>query len=375
MTKKILFVVPALEGGGAEKILIDLLNGIPRHVFETGLIVFNKSGSCSENIPTNTSLFNLNKKDRFDFLRLVFKFARIVQQEKPDLIVTFLTYANYLCLVAKALFRLRPAIIVAEHSIVSRVVLSRAPFIKSLLVRLFYPRASRVITVSDGCSEELVRYFGVPEKKLSVIYNGIDIGLVRTLGEEKIDHPWFADQVPILISVGRLSKGKNHALLLHALSLLRSRMAVRLIIVGEGEELERLKLLARNLSLQDDVWFAGFQRNPYKYLSRSKVFVSTSNYESFSIVILEAMSLGIPVVATDCPFGPREIISNRYNGILTRPNDSHQLSFKIDEVLNDQQLYAQLVAEGMRRASEFTLQQTNEKYLQLFQFVLDEIKR
>lgn len=360
--KKIVFIIPSMGGGGAERILADVLASLDSNLYEPILVVFAKKGKT----PTGIRVYDLEKRNAFDFVKLILRLRSVLIREQPSLAVSFITYANYISLLSKQFIGNKIPFVIAEHSVVYKTIAGRFAFLKSLLVSRFYPLADRVITASDGCKRELVQLFHVPDGLITVIRNGVNIDLITQLAKEEVEFPWFKEETPVIISVGRLTKAKNFPLLLKAVSLIKPAIDWRLLIIGDGEERAKLLALTNALGLSDKVIFLGYQDNPYKYLSRARLLVVSSDWESFSLVILEAMCLGVTVVATDCPFGPAEIIEQNKNGILVPPSNAGELGGAISRVLIDADLCGSLVKAAQSRVSDFELTEMNEGYQKIF---------
>ncbi len=196
------------------------------------------------------------------------------------------------------------------------------------LYRLRFKGARRIISVSAELGEILVERIRFDPSRVMTIGNSIDLEVAAERAAETLDHPWFAIGEPsVILGIGRLAPQKNFSLLIKAFALLRQNRPSRLVIIGdgEGEELLKLQALAVSLGLtRTDIWFAGRQSNPLKFLANSGLFVLSSHWEGMSNVLLEAMACGCPVVATDCPTGVRELLDNGRIGPIV-PNDDPEL--------------------------------------------------
>ncbi len=176
-------------------------------------------------------------------------------------------------------------------------------------MRRWYPLADAVIAPSEGVGTDLVNIAGVPPQRLHVIRNPIVNSMLREKANAALDHPWFAaDAPPVILGVGSLEPRKDFATLIRAFARVHEQVACRLVILGEGSEREALDALARSLGVQDAVSLPGFDRNPYRYMRRAAVFALSSRREGASAVIVEALACGTPVVSTDCPSGPAEVL-------------------------------------------------------------------
>jgi glycosyltransferase involved in cell wall biosynthesis len=172
-------------------------------------------------------------------------------------------------------------------------------------------------------------------RRVQVIANAVDIQLVRKLAEEPLDHLWVGSSVPVLIAVGRLVEQKGFSYLLQALKILLKRRPVRLWILGNGPLKSSLEAQARDLGIAEHVQFLGFRPNPFKYTARADIFVLSSLWEGLPSVLLEAMALGLPVVATRAPYGPEEVIQDGSNGCLVSVAQPEAMADCIDALLQD----------------------------------------
>lgn len=191
--------------------------------------------------------------------------------------------------------------------------------------RLQYGAMDRLIAVSHELASDLAQHGRVDLRAIAVIPNGVDADRIERSVREPVDHPWFAEEAPpVIIAVGRLCRQKNFEQLISAFALLRQTKTARLVILGSGSRHEhsRLLRLARDLDVQDDLWLAGYQPNPYRFMSRARLFVMTSRWEGGSNVLIEALACGLPVVATDCPAGVREVLAGCAAGRLVPIDDA-----------------------------------------------------
>ena len=169
----------------------------------------------------------------------------------------------------------------------------------------------------------------------------------------------------MILAAGRLHVSKDFPTLLRAFSLVRKEIPSRLVILGEGEKRKELEDLAQELGIRKDHDLPGFVENPYKYMKHATVFVLSSQWEGFGNVLVEAMACGCPVISTDCPSGPREILRDGEYGVLVPPKDSEKLAQGILRVLENQDLRRELSEKGKKRALDFTVDRAVEEYVKL----------
>ena len=201
-------------------------------------------------------------------------------------------------------------------------------------IKRYYPRCDGVICVSKGVAQDFSGLSGIPEETLHTIYNPVITPEISEMMNQPVDHPWFSDNnTPIILGAGRLERAKNFPLLINAYVKLRRTMAARLIILGEGSMRAELEQLIAATEFSNDISLLGHQTNPYKFYAKASVFALSSEHEGLGNVLVEALACGAPVVATDCPSGPREILTNGTWGRLVATNDADSLAAAIQAQL------------------------------------------
>jgi len=198
---------------------------------------------------------------------------------------------------------------------------------------------------------------------------------VRELAREPVEHPWFSEKetkrIPLLINVGRLAHQKRQDLLLEAFATVHKSERVRLALVGRGEYQARLFAQARELGVEDDVVFLGFQRNPWKFMSRATALVLSSSWEGLPCVLTEAMLLGVPIVSTRCQSGPTEMLLNGAGGLLCDVGSASSLAEGIGEMLGNPQLRAARVETAIAHLDRFEPKNVTRQYEALAQELAD----
>jgi glycosyltransferase involved in cell wall biosynthesis len=362
--KKILFVITSLGGGGAEKVFLNILKYLDREKFIPYLVVFSYKGEYLSMVPQDIIIYDLNKKNRFDLFKLIILLAfRIYPKIKPDIVISFQVYANLVVLIARKLSSIKPFIIISErnHTLLAQKDL-RMQKIKRMLVKMMYSQADKVIALSKGVAINLLKFFKVPKDKIHVIYNGTDIAFIKCAIKEPVnDIAWIGDDTPIIITCARLTYQKNYPLLLDAFAIMQKQIDSKLLILGQGEDRVSVEELARRLGIQEKVIFLGFQKNPYKYMAASDIFVLSSLWEGFGNVVIEAMVCGVPVISTRCR-GPEEIITNGRNGILVPGEHPEAMAGAIIRLLKDKRLAEHLIREGHKRIEDFRVEKMIAEY-------------
>jgi glycosyltransferase involved in cell wall biosynthesis len=263
-----------------------------------------------------------------------------LRQEHPDSLIASIGHANVVALCARVLAGASTRIVVTEHLNTSVSDKGRRPLPLRAVRRLagiLYGWADEVVAVSEGVADDMVRCRLVPSRKhIKVIYNAVVSPELHERAKAPVEHHWFAPgERPVLLTVGRLTAQKDHTTLLKAFASLRQRRSARLLILGEGEARPQLEDLIATLGLREDVNLPGFVENPYAYMSRSAGFVLSSAWEGLPTVLIEALALDVPVVSTDCPSGPREILKNGAFGALVPVGDAPALAAAMERMLED----------------------------------------
>ena len=333
---RIAIFAPSMAGGGAERGAVKLAEGLVRRGFDVDLVLATAEGPRLGEIPTDVRVVDLGARRVAGSLPALVRYLR---REKPQGLASVLDHANIVALWARKLGRYSGRVVVIEQNTLSEAARngkSRRDRMMPRLVRRFYPWADYVVGVSEGVTEDLAQFVRLPAEKLRVISNPIVAPDIGELARAPVDHAWFdgGGGGPVFVAAGRLRPQKDFPTLLRAFSHVRAKRPVRLLILGEGPERERLEALARELELTGDVSLPGATANPYAYMARSTAFILSSRWEGLPTVLIEAMSCGAPVIATDCPSGPREILADGRYGALVPVGDVHALAAAMDDALD-----------------------------------------
>lgn len=370
--KKVLFIIPSLVGGGAEKVLVVILQNLDRAKYRPMLVVLESEGVYSKDIPADVLITYLGKKGKVDNIRIAILLARTFRKLSPDIICSFMFYTNLLTILSLGLSGLRVPVLFTEHSNLSIDIKTASyQFIKRSMGKMLYPRANRIICVSRGVKDDLVSNWRVSPANIDVIYNPIKIETIHELMMEKVVHPWYEKEMAVLIACGRLTPQKNYPLLLRAFADVSKIVSnARLVIMGDGELKGPLLELTKELGLSDSVDFIGYKKNPFSYIGKSKILILSSSWEGFGNVLVESMACGTPVISTRCPSGPDEIITNGVNGILVPMDNEAALSDAIIGLLNNKKLRSELAEAGKQRADDFDTSIIMKQYEQAFDSLL-----
>jgi glycosyltransferase involved in cell wall biosynthesis len=366
---KALFFIPSLAGGGAEKVMADILHHINRERIEPVLVLLSpyENSPYKEYLPEDIKIIVVERASDSPIhkIKQYTTFLKIVCDEKPHVIISMLTHCNIMAISAKLLFGRK--IIIGEHIALSETIKTKTGrlmlwFSTAQLVRMFYRFADKIIAVSEGVKADLIEEFKIPPRNIQVIYNPIDLNRVSALCKCPVEHNFFKEAGPVLLSVGRLVPQKGFDILLKAFSRIVNKREARLIILGEGPEEELLSKLAEGLKITEKVSFLGFQNNPFKFISKADVFVLSSHYEGLPMVMLEAMACGTPIVSTDCKYGPMEILKNGQYGLLVPVGDADALSRTISDLLENRVLRERVSRSGKERIKDFSSDRIIKQY-------------
>lgn len=368
--QKIIFVIPSLAGGGAERVIVHLTKGLNPDKYKVLVVIFENKIAYRNYLPDDVEIHCLEKKNRWDFIRMVILLRKIIYREKPSVVISFLDYANIATILASFLLKKKFKLLISVrnnlHESLSGV---RWPRTKRFLIKFTYKKVDRIIAVSEGCKKILINEFQITPEKIITIYNPVPVERIIEKCKEDVCHQFLKQykEIKVIVSIGRLESQKRFDRLLRAFSLVKQiEQNVCLIILGEGPLKEELKSLAEQLKIKGSVDFVGFKMNPYAWMARADIFVLSSDYEGFPNVILEAMACGIPVISTDCPFGPNEIITDGRNGILVPMSNERVLANAMISLLQNKGMRERLAIEGIKRADNFRPHIIIPQYEKLF---------
>jgi glycosyltransferase involved in cell wall biosynthesis len=325
----------SLDGGGAERVMVNLANAFVRIGISVDFILVRAQGPYLNELAPEIRVCALKATQTLIALPELINYLR---REKPLAILSAMHYANEIALLAKRFARSSARLVVCEHSILSRYAVStrRKERYTPVAARLLYPWANTVVAVSKGVASDLKCVTGLGDSQIRVIYNPIFTPQLLEQAQEPVDHPWFAPgEPPVILGVGRLVGVKDFPTLIRAFAKVRQVRTARLMILGSnGDSYEMLEALVHSLGLTEDVAMLGFVANPAAYLARSAVFATASKLEGFGNVIVEALAVGTPVVSTDCESGPAEILARGKYGRLVPVGDVQAMAVAILNVLS-----------------------------------------
>lgn len=395
----IAFLLPSLAAGGVARSMLRIAGALRDAGHAVELLLCQAAGPARDHVPAGMKIVTLQREPglaaRLRLLRLdphgaavmarpallawrpapvqpyVADLARYLGEVRPQVLISAKTPTNLLALWARRWSNAATRVIVSERTQLSASIAAtrkwRWRYLAPLVGRV-YREADAIVCVSDGVADDLARTAQLPRLRMTTIYNPIVTPALARLATEPPPHPWLAAcaETPVAVGVGRLTAQKNFALLLQAFAKLRAQRRARLIILGEGPQRPRLEALVQALGIGPDVALVGHVANPYAALARASLFVLSSDYEGLPAVLIEALACGTPVVSTDCPSGPAEILERGRYGRLVPVSDVDQLAEAMARTL-DEPPAAELLRQ---RGAQFSVGRSAAQYLELVERLL-----
>ena len=357
---KLALFLPSLEGGGAERIMVNLAEGFAKRGVVTDLVLARAEGPYLSQLSSEVNLIDLSAP------RVLFStssLAKYLRTSRPDALISALDYANLVAVWAKRLARTDTKVLVTVHNQLTVPRTGRRGVKESTvlgLMRPFYPWADEIIAVSDGVADDVTDTTGIPRHLISTIYNPVVSDAMLAKGAGAVNSAWLKeDDPPVILGIGRFTEQKDFPTLVRAFDLVRRSHAAKLIILGEGPLRGELEALIAELGLEESVVLPGFVDNPYAYLKRAAVFALSSKWEGLPTVLIEALALGTPIVATNCKSGPDEILQGGRYGTLVPISDVQALADALKETLETSE-QSQPASEAYER---FTMDAAVDAYL------------
>jgi len=350
---KLLFIMINIQGGGAERVLLNLLRHLDTQKYEITLLLLKKEGKYWNEIPDHVRVVSVLQPHQHLRFYVPSLFTKGLQEaQKHDVIVGGLELTpTYLAYILGILSR-KPVVGWVHTDI--RYLINLVPKWHSILGKYIYKRIPFMVFVSYGACSAMAKWLACdPRSEWLTIYNIFDPDIYS---QTKLDSTILLDlDLPLVVSAGRLDHTqKDFDLLIKAHAYVVNRgYKHRLIILGEGKDRRKLEMLVKTLGVQDSVIMPGFVNNPIQYMEKATMFVLSSRFEGFGMVLLEAMLAGTPVISTDCEVGPREILGNNEFGLLVPVGDADALANAIIQLFCDENLRLHYRKKGLERYKKF----------------------
>jgi glycosyltransferase involved in cell wall biosynthesis len=395
-TRTLAFYLDHLEGGGMQKITLILAGALAARGHAVELLVCRPRGALRDQLPPDVEVVALDQPSAWSARMLALRsdparfgailggialtprpsstlgylgpLAAALEARRPYALYAANTHRNVEAVLARRLAGVATRVVVTEHNAFQSGHLERGwpDVFLPRLVRRVYAQADAIVAVSDGVADDLAAWSGLPRRQIVTIYNpAVTDDLLRMQGEP-VDHPWFQPGAPpVIVSAGRLGRAKDHPTLIRAFAQVRRTRPARLVIFGQGKSeaktakrIAALQALAGELGVAADVALPGFVANPFAYMARAALFALSSINEGLPGVLIEAMACGCPVVSTDCPSGPAEILAGGRYGRLVPPGDDAALAAAILATLDAPPAPASL----RERAGSFSVARAVDQY-------------
>lgn len=372
--RRVTFIINSLAGGGAERVMTSLLalSRAECEEFDLSLALLDDEPDAYE-IPNGVSVHRLNCGG--SSWRSASRVSKLLARLRPDVTLSFLARAN----VSNVLAQRGPSVISARINTSARLQ-AKQNMAMQMGIKWAYPRASKVIAVSEDVASDLRENFGVKPARVVTIPNPVDVEAIRRQG--RAAHAVQIEQ-PYIVAVGRLVPIKNFALLMRGVAI--SRLPHKVVILGEGPERDALMHVAAEAGLSERVFLPGRLPNPFAVMANAEIFALSSNAEGFPNALVEAMALGVPVVATDCPSGPSEILADARRGeinsatlaaygVLTPPGDAGQFAAALALAAQPENR-ARLAQAGAARAAQYEPTRIKDAYWAVLRAEMEKAKR
>ena len=359
--------MPVFINGGVERVISNLISAFIAQGMKVDLVL-NQGGQSSilKRLPPEVEIIDLKANQFFKYLPKLISYLR---EKRPKTLLAAVHKAPEIAIIAKYLAMVSTRVVISEQTNLSLDIKIGNPLgnqMKSNLIpiaiRFLYPFAC-ITAASNGVALDLATTAKLPLESIEVIYNPVITPQLSQKSQESVDHPWFAPgEPPVVLGVGRLEQQKDFPTLIHAFAKVRQMQTAKLVILGSGREEKKLLSLVNELELSEDVAILGFVDNPYAYMAKSAIFVLSSAWEGFGNVVAEALAAGAPVVSTNCPSGPAEILDNGKYGELVSVGDSQAMAEPILRVL-----LGEIKSVDSDWLEQFKLETVAQKYLDVLQ--------
>jgi glycosyltransferase involved in cell wall biosynthesis len=398
--RRIALLLPNLAGGGAEACMLRTADALLGRRFRVDLVLCERTGPLLAQVPAGVQVIALPSapmpigralalaadpaglRAMLAPVLLAWRPARhlphlpglvrYLRAERPDALFAAMSMPNLLAVWARRLASVPTRVLVSEHNTLSAMLGGSRRWRDRHLPRLLghaYQLADGIVAVSDGVADDLARQSGLPRARIATVYNPVITPELATMASQPVAHRWFLPAAPpVVLGVGSLSPRKDFLTLVRAFARLRKQRACRLVILGQAgspkkteEQRAELMALAATVGVAADVDLPGFVANPFAYMARAAVFVLSSAFEGLPGVLIEALACGCPVVSTDCPSGPAEILDGGRFGAMVPVGDDEAMAVAIAATLDHPIPSATLRA----RAEMFSVERAVDRYVDL----------
>lgn len=319
--RRVAIFLPDMGGGGAERVALALLQGLVDRGHPVDLVLAQRRGVLLPLVPEGVEIVDLGASK---LRRVVLPLARYLRRRQPHALHAMMWPLPLMAIAAREIACVETRIVGSEHTTLSTMPHGLRHSAVRMLTRQIYAHADALVAVSAGVADDMAAFIGVPRDRITVIHN--PLLLPATLPDPGAAAARWPAGTKRILAVGTLKPEKNYPLLLRALAKVRDCMPASLLILGDGPLRAALEMQVAQEGLSEAVVFAGFDTDPWSYYSAADLFVLSSDSEGLPTVLIEALHAGLPIVSTDCPSGPREILKDGQYGALVGCDDEDRLA-------------------------------------------------
>lgn len=348
---RIAFITPSLTMGGYEKVIIAYANELNKRGHQVDILCGFKKGELINDIDSGVSIYDFQARAR----KFIIPLMKYLKKNHVDILYCPFRSYNSIGVIAKKISRVNTLVYATQHGF------QKDRTIEKLIKGRIIKHADRLIAVTQTVAKYEAKEMNIDVQKFTVLNNPV-YDNTRSIPQK--EHLWFADDVPIIAVCGRIAKDKGTVFCIKILEILNRTMAVRMLVLGDGPELEKCKQLTFDLHIEEQVDFLGYVDNPMGYMQNCSLLLHTALEEGFGNIIVEALAVNIPVCTTNCT-GPLYIIKDGKYGVnLGNVCDEHFLETAADKVLSI--LTGKKKFKGLQeRAAEFEVKKATDMLLNL----------
>lgn len=345
--------------------MVYLANALSAKGIQVHLYLVNQTGPFQSEIDDSVEMIDLDAKRGVK--SIFFALRKILKHGGLDVMIATQPHVNATISLAGIGLKQKPVLILREANTPSKKY-SEYGVISRIFYKIGHPFADHYVAVSNGVRKDMIRYYSLKETEVTTIYNPIVDETIHQNKLESVGHPWILqNDFPVLVTMSRVVEQKDHKTLFKAFAILKKEVEAKLLVLGDDTQNPKytfeLKKLITQLNLRDSVEFIGFQENPYAFLSRASLFVLSSRFEGLPGSLIQALACGCPVVSTDCPSGPNEILEGGKYGKLVPVGNEEKLAQAMIESLTEEHDSDRL----KKRADDFSVNCSAQLYLQLIE--------
>lgn len=340
-----LVVANSLSAGGAERFTSVLLHQLDRTKFTASLCLLR--GPITYPVPDDIDVSILDKQRPWHIVRTVGRLRRLIEEFQPQVVLSTIAFVNLVTGMALRHCAIRTRWIARIGNDPHR----EERWDPCYLNRYVYPRADKFVVISHGLEHAFIRRYPFAKGHTNVIYCSADFSYIERMAGERPDET-APQGIPMIFCAGRLARQKRPDLLLRAFAMVRQRMPVVLWHCGDGPMRGKMRKLVRSLGLEDSCRLFGFRKNPYALMRQAALFILTSDHEGLCNALVESQGMGVPAVATDCPYGPNEVVADGETGVLVEVGDVDAMAVAIEMLLKAPDRRAEMSRAAALRSRE-----------------------